>query len=226
MRWPKGPPHLALNPPYLFFLGGGGGCFLSLLFNTKKPCFSSRKGHFLFIFSVSLSFCLSLFWPPPFSISLSLSLFCSCPFFFLLVFLFCFLLVLVFASFFPFLSSLLLLHERNNIKIFNGNFFFINIFSIFWFPVLFFLSNPLFLSLLFPDFKLCFLFNINVFGFKRNNLTKQSFLVRRGVATKRFFFMNLCFAKCQKLSFFWPFFGNFWLMFKKHYKNRYFSTFL
>ena len=39
--------------------------------------------------------------------------------------------------------------------------------------------------------------------------------------------MNLCFAKCEKLSFFFaPFFANFWLMFKKHYKNRYFSKFL
>ena len=41
------------------------------------------------------------------------------------------------------------------------------------------------------------------------------------------FFISLCFGKCQKLSLcFGPFFGNFWLMFKKHYKNRYFSTFL
>ena len=39
--------------------------------------------------------------------------------------------------------------------------------------------------------------------------------------------MNLCFAKCQKLSFFFAsFFAKFWLMFKKHYKNRYFSKFL
>ena len=31
--------------------------------------------------------------------------------------------------------------------------------------------------------------------------------------------MNLCFAKCEKLSFFFaPYFANFWLMFKKHYK--------
>ena len=27
MRWPFGAPHLALNPPYLFFFGGGLFCF-------------------------------------------------------------------------------------------------------------------------------------------------------------------------------------------------------
>ena len=52
-----------------------------------------------------------------------------------------------------------------------------------------------------------FLFNIIVFGFKKNQVEKHQFLVKRGVATKRFF-MNLCFAKCEKLSFF--FLGHFW----------------
>ena len=56
---------------------------------------------------------------------------------------------------------------------------------------------------------------MNVFGFKTNNL-KTQFLVKRGVATKHFF-IKLCFAKCEKLSFFWggAFFGKFWLMFKR-----------
>ena len=65
------------------------------------------------------------------------------------------------------------------------------------------------------------------FWFENKELRKKHFLVKRGVATKRGFFMNLCFGKCQKLSFFFGhFFGNSWLMFKKHCKNRYFSTFL
>ena len=38
--------------------------------------------------------------------------------------------------------------------------------------------------------------------------------------------MNLCFAKCEKLSFLGGLFlAIFWLFFKKHYKNRRFSTF-
>ena len=103
VRWPKGPPHLALNPPYLFFLFFGFWffsllCFLCLLID-KKPVFPPRKGHFLFIFNVSPSFSLNLFWPPPFSVSLSLSLCCSFLFTFLLVFLFCFLFVSCFCLF-------------------------------------------------------------------------------------------------------------------------------
>ena len=96
--------------------------FLSLLLIDKKHCFPSRKGHFLFIFNVSLSFSLNLFWPPPFSVSLSLSLSFSCLSFFLLVFLFAFC-VSCFCLFFIFLSSLLLFHEKNNMTIFNCNCF-------------------------------------------------------------------------------------------------------
>ena len=220
VRWPEGPPHLALNPPYFFFVLFLFFFFpfLSLLLKDKKPCFPPRKGHFLFIFECLPLFLLSLFWPPPFSISLSLSLSCSILSFFLLVFLFCFLFVPFFLSFFPFLSSLLLFHERNNIKTLNCYFFFLKYFLFFWFPVLLFLSNPFFLSLLFPDFKLCFLFNINVFGFKKQSW-KHQFLVKRGVATKRFFFfMNLCFAKCEKLSFFLPIFCPILVDVQKHYK--------
>ena len=61
------------------------------------------------------------------------------------------------------------------------------------------------------------------FWFQHKQLKKHNFLVKRGVATN-VFFINLCFAKCEKLSFFPPFFAQFWLMPKKHYKNTYFST--
>ena len=44
VRWPKGPPHLALNPPYLFFCFSFCFVFFSLpflyLFLIGKPCFS------------------------------------------------------------------------------------------------------------------------------------------------------------------------------------------
>ena len=70
-----------------------------------------------------------------------------------------------------------------------------------------------------------FLFNINVFSFKKNKL--KSTKKQKNKLQQNIFFMNLCFAKCEKLSFFFaPFFAKFWFMFKKHYKNRYFSTFL
>ena len=103
-------------------------------------------------------------------------------------------------------------------KIFNCNvFFFLKFFSFFWFPVLLFLSNPFFLSLLFPDFKLCFLFNINVFGFKKQ-VEKHQFLFKRGVATKLFFYEPV-FWKCEKLSFlFFPFFCQILVDVQKHYK--------
>ena len=53
-----------------------------------------------------------------------------------------------------------------------------------------------------------FLFNIIVFWFQKKQVEKHQFLVKRGVATKRFFYMNLCFATCAKLSFFGgPFLG-------------------
>ena len=46
-------------------------------FNRKKPCFPTKKGHFLF-FYVSLCFSLALFWPPLFHLLfLCLSLFFS-----------------------------------------------------------------------------------------------------------------------------------------------------
>ena len=199
MRWPEGPPHLALNPPYFLFVSffffcffcflfwrvGSGEVarkatsldpkpslfvyflfsFLSLLFNTKKPVFPLEKGISCLFLSVSLCFSLAFFGLPLFQlIFLCLSLRIVL-FFFLPVFLFCFIL-LVFVSFFPFLSSLLLFHEKNNIKIFNYKVSFISLFSFFGFLSCFLFEIPFSYLCIFPDFKLCFLFNVIVFGFK------------------------------------------------------------
>ena len=155
----------------------------------------------------------------------------SVPLFFLpsfLSFFFAFFLFLVFVSFFPYLSSLLLFHEKKNMKIFNCNLFSWNIFSFFWFPVLLFCFKSLFLifafflilSYVFSSTSMFLVSKITNWEAQKNK--------KKQIATKRGFFMNLCFAKCEKLSFFFfcPVFANFWLMFKKHYKNRYFSKFL
>ena len=73
MRWPKGPPHLALNPPYFCFCFCFFCSFPFFAFNRKTLFFPLKKA-FLFIFCVSLSLSLNLFWLPPFSVSLCLSL--------------------------------------------------------------------------------------------------------------------------------------------------------
>ena len=83
MRWPKGPPHLALNPPYLFFL------FLSLF--LIETLFSPLKRAFFVYFQCFSLFSLlllSFFLPSCLSFLLSLCfLFLS---FFHFSFFFCF----------------------------------------------------------------------------------------------------------------------------------------
>ena len=100
VRWPKGPPHLALNPPHCLSF-----CFFSLLsflcfLNRQKTCFPPKKGHYCCsFFCVSLCLFLAFLGPPPFSLSLSWCLSCSFLSSFLsvshfcilfLIFLFCF----------------------------------------------------------------------------------------------------------------------------------------
>ena len=226
VRWPEGPPHLALNPPYCCFLFFFVLSFLCFLIQ-KKPCFPLEKGIFCLFLSVALCLSLAFFGLPLFQflflcLSLVLVIFPS-----FLSFFFAFFWFLVFVSFFPFIFSLLLFHERNNIKILNCNSFLHQYFLFFWFPVLFFVSTPFFLSLLFPDSKLCFS-STSMFLVSKNQVEKkQQFLVKRGVATDVLFLLTCVLQNVKSYRFFLPLiFGQFWLMFKKHYKNRYFSTFL
>ena len=80
MRWPEGPPHLALNPPFvicLFFWFS----FSFFAFN-KKTCFAPTKRLFFF-FCVSLCFSIAFFGLPLFQVlflclSLVLSFLPSC----------------------------------------------------------------------------------------------------------------------------------------------------
>ena len=140
---------------------------------------------------------------------------------------FAFFLFLVFVSFFPFLSSLLLFHEKKTSK------YSIAIFFLKYF--LFLLVSCLAFLFQIPFSYLCFFLILSYvfcstsmfFSFKRTNWKAQKKQKKKQLQQNGFFFMNLCFAKCQKLSFFFAsFFAKFWLMFKKHYKNRYFSKFL
>ena len=189
-------------------------CFFPFPFfasNRQKTCFPPRKGHFCLFLSVSLCFSWAFLGLTLFQfifLCLSLVLFFLFSF---LSFFFSFFLFLVFLSFFPFLSSLLLFHERNNIKPLNYNFFFWNIFSLFFgFPVLFFFPIPFSYLCFFPDFKLCFWFNINVFGFKKVKKIGQ-----KGWLQQNVFFYEPVFCKMWKVIVFLPMcFCQFWLMFK------------
>ena len=127
VRWPEGPPHLALNPPYLFF------CVFVVVFLLLFPLsfrciliqisvFPLEKGIFCLFLSLSLCFSLALFGLTLFQflflcLSLSLSLPLSCSFIlFLPCFFFAFFWLLRFVSFFPSVSSCLCFMEGTTLK--------------------------------------------------------------------------------------------------------------
>ena len=207
----------------LFFFG-----FVFWLFNTEKNLVFPQKRAFFCLFSVFLFLSPLALLGLPLFLFLFLCLSCFFFSFFLPSCLCCcFLLVPCFCPFFVsfsfFFAFLSWKEQHENIKL--------QVFCLKSFLFLsylpFFLSSSFFLSLLFPDFKLCFLFNIKVFGFKTKNLKKnKNVWSKGGLQQNGFFFINLCFGKCQKLSFFWPCFWQFLVDAQKHYKNRYFNTFL
>ena len=96
VMWPKGPPRLALNPPYCF------SCVFSFLV-FRSACFPLQLGQFCLFFSVSLCFSLAFCRTSLFNslfLCLSLSLFLLFVSFFLLSFIFCFSLLFSFVSLF------------------------------------------------------------------------------------------------------------------------------
>ena len=170
-------------------------------------------------------FLLTFFGPPPFSMFLSLSLSSSCPFFLsFLSFFFPLFWFLVFVSFFPFLSSLPLFHERTTSNSSIPKFSFVYLFCLFGF-LSSFLFETLFSYLCFVCwFKVMFLFNIIVLGFKKQ-VEKHQFLVKRGLQQTVFSYEPV-FSKMWKVIIFGAiFWANFGWCSKEHYKNRYFSTF-
>ena len=223
MRWPEGPPHLALNPPYLFFLFVFFFFLFFLLpflslFLIEKPVLPLKRAIFWFIFSVSLSFSLNLFWPPPFSLSLSLSLCFALVFLSsFLSFFFGFLFLSCFCLFFFVLSSVLLFLEKNNMKILNWNFFSSSKCSLFCVSCLVFSLKSLFLIFVFFLILSYVFCSTSLFLVSKNPSWKTPILGQKGGCNITGFFINLCFAKCQKLSFFvCQFFGQFFLIFQKH----------
>ena len=190
-RWPKGPPHLALNPPYLFFLLFFLFflLFLSFLcFLLEKPCFPPKKGIFC-LFSVFLFFPPLTFLASLFSVFLSLSLLLLLSVFLPSCF-FVFFLFLVFVFFHLF--SLLLFHDKSNMKILNNNFFV----SSFWFLVYFIII------FVFSWFWVMFFVQHHCFWYQKTQVEKKTpILGQQGGGNITFCFMNLCFAKCEKLSF-------------------------
>ena len=212
---------MALNPPYLFLVV----FFCSFpLFLIEKPCFPPKRAFFCLVSVFPFPFSLAFFGLPLFHfLFLCLSLFL----FFLpsfLSFVFAFFLFLVFVSFFLFLYYLLLFHEKNNIKLFNYRAFLHQSFLIYvaFLSCFFQIPFPYLCFFLFSHLKFCFLFNINVF-FKKCNFKKHQFLVKRGLQHNGFF-ISLCLAICEKLSFFGGHFCQF-IAFQKSYTNRCFSTF-
>ena len=114
-----------------------------------------------------------------------------------LSFFFAFFLFLVFVSFVPYLSSLLLFHEKKNIKIFNCNCFPEIISLSFGFLSCFSVSNPFFLSLFFFLILSYVFCSTSMFLVsKRTNWKAQ----KKTIATKRFvFFCEPVFCKMWKV---------------------------
>ena len=211
-----GPPHLALNPPYLlvflvflllfvFFLVP----FLSLVL-IEKPCFPPKRGIFWFIFSVSLSSSLNLFWPPPFlflflCLSFALVFLSSfLSFFFGFLFVSCFCLFFHCSFFFAFVSWI---EQHENIKLqFLG---FQWMCSLFLVSCLVFSLKYFFLSFFFPDFELCLLFNIIVCGFKKPKFKNTNFRTKGGLQHNVFFLSSCVLQNVKSYRFFCFFWQNF-----------------
>ena len=183
--------------------------FLSL-FLIEKHCFPPKKGIFCLFFSVSLSFSIAFFGLPLFHfffLCLSLFLFFLPSF---LSFFFAFFCFLVFVSFFLLVSSLLLFHDKNYIKLFNYKVFVHQSFLILvGFLSSFFFQIPFpYLCFFFPDFKFGFLFNINVF-LKEMEGQKTPILGREGGCNITVFLSTCVLQNVKSYRFCWAFFAIF-----------------
>ena len=204
----------SLGPKPSFFFVCCFVCFFGFgfwLFNTNKPCFPPEKGIFC-LFSVFLFLSPLAFFDLP----LFLFLFpCLSLFFFSFFIPSCLCFLLSFGSLFWSLSLFFFLlwfsfMKGTTSKYSIASFFFISIFSFFSFL-------PFFVSSSFFFFVFC---STSMFFIsKQTTKKKNSFLVKRGVATKRFFFYQPVFWKMSKVIVFLPFFWQFLVdVQKKYYK--------
>ena len=162
---------------------------------------------FCLFLSVSLCFSLAFFGLPLFQflfLCLSLVLFFFSSF---LSFFFAFFWFLVFVSFFPSLSYLLLFHERNNMQIVNYKGFFVHQSFLFVsFPVLFSLSNPLFLSLLFLILSYVFC-STSMFLVSKQTSWKTAMFGQEGSCNKTFILWTCVLQNVESYRFLWALFG-------------------
>ena len=187
-----------------------------------------KKGMFCLFLSASLCFSLAYFGLPLFwflflCLSLSLSL---------LLFSFfvpsCRSLLLSFGSLFLSLSFLFFLlcfcFMQGTTSKYSITKLFINPLSLFWFPVLFSLSNPFFLSLFFLllNYVLC---SASMFWFQTNTLKHINFWSRGGLQ-RNGLALWACFAKCGTYRFSLTLSWQILVDVQKHYKIGYFRTFL
>ena len=221
VRWPKGPPHLALNPPNLFFFLFFLVCccsfpFFALSYTKKNLVFPPKKGSFVYFL------CFSFFLPLPFFGLPLFQFFFLClslllvPFSFPSCLFFCFLLLPCFCLFlsFSFFSAFVSWKEQHQ-KDWCTKFFFINLFFFLVSCLLFSLKSLFLLFVLFADLKLCFC-STSLFLVSKKTKLKNTNVWSKGELEQNGFFMNLCFAKCKKLSFFG---GHFWADFGGCAKN-------
>ena len=189
VRWPEGPPHLALKPSLFDFFVCclGFGPFPFFVLKEKTLLFPLKRAFFCLFFECLPLFLLSLFWPPPFSLYLSLSL--SFIFFFpsflslFLCFLLvpCFCLFLSFCLFFAFVSWK---EQHQNIKLQS---------SLFTIPFSFLLVSSLlypfqspfliFVFFLILSFVFC---STSMFFFDKCKFKKNNFWSRGGFQHKVF----------------------------------------
>ena len=159
-------------------------CFFVLFFLSKLCFFHLEKGILCLLLSVSLCFSLAFFGHPLFQflfLCLSLYISLSLSLLFLSFFLpSCLSFLLYFGSLFLSLSFLLFLlcfcfMKGTTSKYSIAKCFFINLFSFFCFPVLFLFQIPFSYLCYFLISSYVFLFNINVFGFKKPKLKNNTF---------------------------------------------------